>query len=85
MLSLSCLSDKSYSRLCCAVFLAQLFINHSLIQPAEVEAYGEAMGGLEGAALANFDINSALSKCLSEQDKSRPVNLQMVCRFARVT
>lgn len=87
MLSLSSLSDKSFCQLCAALFLAHVYINHSLVQPVEsdndeVAEKPEGTSG-HGTALTKFEITSALYKCMSEQEKSKPISLQMVYTYAR--
>ncbi len=81
---MSCLSDRSYCQLRAALLLTQIFVNHSLVQPTTESSSGEEIqashtsGHAGRTAGAKFEITDAILKCLSEQDKVKPIYLQMV-------
>lgn len=82
LLSVSSLSDKSSCQLHAAIFLTHIYINWTLVHSTELDEDdpAESVGVLAQGdeAPRKFDVSSALLTCLSDQDKSKAINIQMV-------
>ena len=73
LLSVSSLDDKSSCQVQAAHFLCHVYINWSIIHSTEdVTVVGEGVAGKK------FDIKRTLVSLLSEHDKSKATNLQIV-------